>query len=119
MKNPSNHELSGIREGKVFALLSYLSILCIIPLVVFSETGESISGVKKENPFVLKHAKQGLVIFVGEAAVFIIHILLGSWFLKSGIFIFGVVSFAGMISVLQGRYIKIPLISDIADKITL
>ncbi len=97
-----------ILEGKIFALLSYLSILCILPLLF-----------KKENAFVLQHGKQGLVIFLGEVAVFIVHIILGSWIFRLGIFVFGIFSFLGIIAVLRGRYVKLPGIADIADKITL
>jgi len=97
-----------ILEGKIFAVLAYLSILCIIPLVF-----------KKDNPFVLKHGKQGLVLFVGEVAVFIVHIILGTAVLKLGMFVLGVLSFIGIIFSLNGRYIKIPLVSDLAEKITL
>jgi len=64
-----------ITEGKMFAILSYLSILCILPLVF-----------KKENSFVLQHGKQGLVIFLGEVAVFIVHIILGQWIFRLGMF---------------------------------
>ena len=95
-------------EGKVFAILSYLSILCIVPLIL-----------KKDNAFVLSHGKQGLVIFVGEVTVFIAHIVLGIWILRFGFFVLGVLSLWGIIEVLRGRYIKLPVISDIADKITL
>lgn len=97
-----------ILEGKIFALLSYLSILCILPLLF-----------KKENAFVLQHGKQGLVIFLGEVAVFIVHIILGPWIFRLGIFVFGIFSFLGIIAVLRGRYVKLPGIADIAEKITL
>ncbi len=97
-----------IIEGKVFAIISYLSILCIIPLIF-----------KKDNDFVLSHGKQGLVIFVGQVAIFIAHIILGNWFLKLGIFVLGVFSFIGIIAVLKGKYIKLPIVAEIADKITL
>lgn len=97
-----------ILEGKIFAVLAYLSILCIIPL-----------ALKKDNAFVLRHGKQGLVIFVAEVAVFLAHIILGEWILRLGIFVLGVFSFIGIIAVLQGRLIKFPLITDTAEKITL
>ncbi len=106
-KRPGS-ETEQILEGKIFAVLSYLSILCIIPLVF-----------KKENPFVLRHGKQGLVIFLGEVAVFIIHIVLGDWILRLGIFVFGVISFIGIVAVLKGRDIDLPVVSGIAQKITL
>lgn len=106
-KRPGS-ETEQILEGKIFAVLSYLSILCIIPLVW-----------KKENPFVLRHGKQGLVIFLGEVAVFIIHIVLGDWILRLGIFVFGVISFIGIVAALKGRHIELPVVSGIAQKITL
>ncbi len=99
---------SDINEGKVFAFLSYLSILCIVPLLF-----------KKDNDFVLAHGKQGLVIFVGQVAIFILHIILGPWFFKVGMFILLVFSFIGIIASLSGKYIALPVLSKIADKITL
>ena len=97
-----------ITEGKIFAVIAYLSIFCIIPLVL-----------KKDNTFVLHHGKQGLVIFVAEVAVFIIHIILGQWFLRLGIFLLGAVSFIGIIKCLKGETLRLPVISVIAEKITL
>ncbi len=97
-----------VLDGKIFAVLSYLSILCIVPLVL-----------KKDNRFVLSHGRQGLVIFVGEVAVFVFHIVLGPWFLSLGSFIFGAISLWGIIEVLQGHQVRIPFISEIAEKITL
>ena len=108
MKVKLPEDKNPILEGKMFALLAYLSILCIVPLVL-----------KKENPFVLEHGKQGLVIFVGEVAVFVAHIILGAWFLRLGFFCFGILSLMGIIHVLQGRYIKIPFVYDVAEKIVL
>lgn len=97
-----------VLDGKVIAILSYLSILCIIPLIF-----------KKDNLFVLTHSKQGLVLFVAEVAVFILHIILGEWFLKLGMFVLLSLSFIGLLAVLRGQYIKIPVFSSIAEKITL
>ena len=97
-----------VLDGKVIALLSYLSILCIIPLLF-----------KKNNTFVLAHSKQGLVLFVAQVAVFIIHIILGTWFLRFGMFVLLTLSFFGLLAVLRGQHIRIPVVSSIADKITL
>ena len=47
-----------VQEGKIFAILAYLSVLCVIPLLL-----------KKDNKFALHHGKQGLVIFIGEIAM--------------------------------------------------
>jgi uncharacterized membrane protein len=97
-----------VNEGKIFAMLAYLSLLCIIPLVL-----------KKENPFVLKHGKQGLILFLGEVAVFIVHIVLGQWVLKLGVVAFGVLSFLGIIAALRGREVELPIVSQMAEAITL
>lgn len=108
MNKQPNSEEKQILEGKVFAILSYLSIFCIIPLLF-----------KKNNDFVLSHGKQGLVLFVAQVGIFIIHIILGTWILRLGMFVLGVLSFTGIISVLQGKYIKLPIVSQIADAIYL
>jgi len=103
---PSKGE-QNIIEGKMFAVLGYLSILCIIPLLF-----------KKDNPFVLLHGKQGLVLFIGEVAVFILSIIF-PWILKTGLFILSVLSFIGILAVLQGREIELPIAAALAEKIVL
>ena len=75
--------------------------------------------LKKENKFVLFHGKQGLILFVGEVAAFIAHIVLGPSFLKLGFFVLGVFSLLGIIAVLRGQYLRLPVVADIAEKITL
>ena len=96
-----------ILEGKIFATLAYLSILCIIPLVF-----------KKDNDFALSHARQGLVLFVAEVAVFVISVVVEIVF-RPAIFILGVLSLWGILEALQGKYVRLPIVSDFADKITL
>ncbi|MFH1359418.1 MAG: hypothetical protein ABIJ41_00080 [Candidatus Omnitrophota bacterium] len=96
-----------IIDGKIFAILSYISILCIIPLVL-----------KKENDFVLSHGKQGLVIFIAQVGLFIASIVF-PWLLKPGFFVLGVLSLWGIIEVLRGNYIELPVVFGIAKKITL
>ena len=97
-----------IVEGKIFALIAYLSIFCFIPLLF-----------KRDNEFVLSHGKQGLILFVAEVATFILHIILGIWILRLGMFLLLLMSFFGMIAVLRGRYIELPIVFDIADQIEL
>jgi len=100
---------TAVIEGKVLALLAYLPFFCILPLLF-----------KKDNDFVLAHGKQGLVIFVGEIGVFIIHIIpIFHWVFRFGMFVLLVLSFWGIIAVLKGRTVALPGISLIADKITL
>ncbi len=107
MANTKKTQSKVIIEGKIFGVLAYLSILCIIPLLF-----------KKDNSFALFHGKQGLVIFLGEVAIFILHILF-EFIFRPGMFIFGVLSFIGIVNVLMGKKVSFPVISDIADNITL
>ncbi|MFH1046663.1 MAG: DUF4870 domain-containing protein [Candidatus Omnitrophota bacterium] len=103
-------EDKAIEEGKVIAILSYISILCIIPLIL-----------KKDNKFVLHHAKQGLVLFIAEVALSILIIIpvLGWVVAPIGSVVLLIVSLIGIIQVLQGSYWKCPVVSDLAEKIKL
>ena len=105
---PVQYSQQEILDGKIFAVLAYLSILCIIPLVF-----------KKDNQFVLSHGKQGLVLFVSEVAIFIGSIILSAWIIKLCFFILGIFSLWGIIKSLQGQALQLPVVWDIAEKITL
>lgn len=100
--------VSDVQEGKMFAVLSYLSFCCIIPLIL-----------KKNNRFVLHHGKQALVLFVSQVALMILSVILPSWVIKPFMFISLCFAFWGMIWSLRGLAIEIPLASRIADKIQL
>jgi len=95
-----------VQEGKIFAVIGYLGILCLVPLIF-----------KRENKFALFHAKQGLVLFLAEIAAWIIMMIpvLGLIGLL-GIFVFAVISLIAMIQALMGNYWKIPVIADLSDK---
>lgn len=99
-----------IQEGKFFAIISYISFLCIVALVL-----------KKENKFALFHAKQGLVLFVFEVASFILCVIpILGWLIRIfGTVVFTLVSLWGILQALMGNFGRILLISDIADKISL
>ncbi len=96
-----------ILDGKMYAVLSYLSILCIIPLII-----------KKNNRFVLAHGKQGLVLFVAEVAMLVLSIVF-PWGFRPLMFIFFLWSFWGMITAIRGQFVELPVVAGIADKITL
>jgi len=97
-----------VLDGKAYALLAYLWILCLIPLIL-----------KKDNKFAMFHAKQGLVLFLGELVIGFVGIIpiLGWMILFFGTLLFGVLSLAGLVQVLMGNYWKMPVVSDIADKL--
>lgn len=91
-------EISG--EDIFLALLSYLGILFLIPLLI-----------KKDNLFIHQHAKQGFILFI---AGFLVGIPLIGWLW--GLFLF-VCWIIAIVNVFQSKYWKIPLIGNIAAKI--
>jgi len=99
-----------VREGKFFAVISYVSFLCIITLLL-----------KKQNKFALYHAKQGLVLFVMEVAAFILSIipLLGWLIGVLGYSVFLIASVWGMMQAALGLNCRIPVISGISEKVIL
>jgi len=97
-----------IQEGKMFAVLAYLSFCCIIPLIL-----------KKNNTFVLHHGKQALVLFVAQVALFILSVILPMWIVKPFVFITLIFAFWGMIQALRGLTVELPLAYSIAQRISL
>lgn len=99
-----------IEEGRFFAVISYISFLCIVSLLL-----------KKENKFAVYHAKQGLALFVFETICFVVSVLpfLGEVIKLAGAGIFGLVSLWGIREASRGSYFKIPVISEIAKGIIL
>ncbi|MDD3491709.1 MAG: hypothetical protein PHG13_02005 [Candidatus Pacebacteria bacterium] len=112
-------------ENKIFGILSYISILCLIPLFT-----------KKDDSFVYFHAKQGLVLFGFEVAVSVIFRIITGIFLGAhmgfaalgiigiiGSFLtlinigFAVLAIIGIINVFGGKTKKLPLIGSLADLI--
>ncbi len=99
-----------VKDGKVFALISYLGILVIITLLL-----------KKDNKFALFHAKQGLVLFICEIGALLINIIpvLGQIIWALAVLVFGIFSLVGIVQSLMGSYWKAPIIGDIAEKISI
>jgi uncharacterized membrane protein len=94
-------------EEKVFAILSYMQLLVIIPLVL-----------KKDNDFVHFHTKQGLVLLlawlVGMALGMLDFLVWPSIVLM--LFLVGV-PVAAIVQVLKGKKWEIPVVSGIADRL--
>lgn len=99
---PPTGEDQDIRENKIWALLSYLGVLCLIPLLA-----------KKDSKFAQFNAKQGLLMFILE---FFIWIPVLGWLLGIALFIAWIFA---VINVLQGKYWKIPILGDYAEKINI
>ena len=96
-----------IMDGKMYAILAYLSVLCIIPLIL-----------KKNNPFVLAHGKQGLVLFVAEAGTLILSIVF-AWAFNPLMLVLLLLSFWGIVSAIRGVMVELPVVAGIAGKIVL
>ena len=91
-----------IDENKIIAILSYLGILCLVPLIL-----------KKDNEFVKFHAKQGLVLAVGWFFVGFPFIGYFLWV------ILAIFSIWGIINVLNGKRADLPIVSELAKKINI
>ena len=99
-KTSSSADERDAQDNKLVAVLSYVWILFLIPLLL-----------KKDSKFCQFHAKQGLVIFI---------ISLISWFPILG-WLIGMavllVSVIGIIKAYSGEYWKIPYIYEWSEKI--
>jgi uncharacterized membrane protein len=103
-------EAQDVKEHKLFAIISYLGVLCLVPLFLV-----------KKSPFAQYHAKRGLVLFIAEMALSFVNIIpiLGQmiWFLA--IIFFSVMSITGMIKAWHGEKWEMPWLEKYVDKIDL
>lgn len=96
--------VTDIEGGKLYAALSYLGVLVLIPLLT-----------QRNDSFVRFHAQQGLVILVG----FILAVAAAQWIPVIGTLLFLlllIVDVIGLLQALMGRWWKIPIVGDIANK---
>ena len=114
-KTKENREISKvgsaeIAEGKFYAAVGYVSILCFIPLFL-----------KRDNKFAQFHGRQGLILFILEfvVAVLIAIPVAGEVIFKSAWLVFGICSLAGMIKVFLNEFWEMPVIYPLSSKITL
>lgn len=96
-----------VSENKLIACLSYIGILCLIPLLA-----------KKDSKFAQEHAKQGLVLLLAFVVLFVIGIVpvLGWLIAFFGDLILLVVSLVGLIKCLMGEFWEIPVLGAYRDK---
>ena len=99
-----------IQDAKFFAAIGYVSFLCFVPL-----------ALKKKNSFAEFHGKQGLVLFILELAAAILSVIpiIGDLIAQLALVVFGIFSLIGIVKVLMGEKWEIPVIHEIATKITL
>lgn len=111
-KNKTNKETETVQtpgkaEKDLTAVLSYIGILFLVPLLV-----------RKDDAFVQFHAKQGLVLFIAEVATMvIIWIPILGWFVGFIAWIIWIVlSIIGIINVLGGKQTPLPIIGKFAQR---
>lgn len=100
----SNNQITDLEDHKLLAALSYLGVLVLVPLLV-----------GRHHPFVFWHAKQGLIILIGE----VIALIAGSWSGVAGSLLFVlmlVASVVGLLQALLGRRWQAPLIGWLAQQ---
>ncbi|MBI5147949.1 MAG: hypothetical protein HZA37_02250 [Parcubacteria group bacterium] len=97
-----------IEEHKLWALIAYLGILFVLPLLL-----------KKNSPYAQYHARQGLVLFVFA----MIWGILGAvpfigWFviMPLGAILLFVLWLIGVVNALSGKAKPLPLIGGLAEK---
>lgn len=104
-----------VANNKLYAVLSYLGILVLIPY--FSEKG-------KASPFVRYHSNQGIYLFIIGFVISVIMNIFArisdSFILSSLSSIFGtlmlVLDIIGILNACQGKMKPLPIINDIAKK---
>ncbi len=99
-----------IEENKVIALLSYLGILVLVPLLA-----------KKESPYAQFHAKQGLVLLIAWIAIGIITVIpIIGWIIGPiASIVLLIFSIIGIINALGGQTKELPLIGQFGEKLNL
>jgi fumarate reductase subunit D len=97
-----------VTRDNIYAVLAYLWVLCLIPVLM-----------KKDDPFVRFHARQGLMLFIIEVALGIVGIIpfLGVVIAQIGGLVCLVLSVLSIIQVLKGNQWKIPYVGDWAEKV--
>jgi len=95
-------------QPNIMAIMSYISVLCLIPILT-----------KEEDEFVKFHSKQGLVLFIGEVVTWIVFIIIPFlWFLGNLLGIFWLVlSIVGIVNVVNKKKKEVPLVGKFAEKI--
>lgn len=102
-----------IKDNKAVAMLSYLSILCFVPLLL-----------KKDSAFAQFHAKQGLALFISEAIVMIVSPILSATLILIWVpivlyLVFIVASLYGLYTTWNGEMHELPGVEWVVKKFNL
>ena len=93
-----------IDERRIMASLAYLGVLVLVPLIM-----------RKNDPQINWHVKQGLVILAG----LILALVASAWSPRVGnalFFLLLIVDIVALVQALVGRRWRIPVIGSLADR---
>ena len=92
-----------IKENKLLAVLCYIGILVVIPMLM-----------KPESKFLKFHSRQGLILAIAWFVALPFYYVMGLGFLiQLAIIVFSII---GIINVSEGEMKKLPIIGDLAEK---
>lgn len=100
-----------MQDERVIAALSYIWVLCLIPLLT-----------KRSSEYCQFHAKQGLLLFIGSFVVMVLGMIpILGWLiiLPLGWLLIIVFSILGIVNALQGKKWEMPYLGKYAAKIHL
>lgn len=100
MINVESEKSKTANESYLMAALSYFPPVSVIMLLL-----------KKNDSFVIFHAKQGVIVMIGMVAYVVPFF---GWFVGFVVFLAGV---AGFIKALQGERYKLPVIYQLSEKL--
>lgn len=95
---------NSVSDDKVFAVMSYLWALCLIPLLM-----------KRGNTFIQSHAKQGFLLFLFEVVIWVLMFIPPLYFI--GVLVAFVFSIMGILNALQGKEWEMPVLGVYAKKL--
>jgi uncharacterized membrane protein len=101
---PDDKKVVDIEEKNILAALCYVGVLVFVPLLV-----------RKNDPYVNWHIKQGLVVLV----VIFVALFVSTWAERAGNLLFVIIMIVDIVALIQallGRKWKIPLIGDVANR---
>ena len=101
------HTEGGMRS-RVMAVMSYLGILCFVPLLL-----------NRDDEFVYFHARQGLVIWMwGVIGIFSPYLPgLGKWMFSMSLTLVMILSIIGVLSAVLNRAWKLPFVFGVSKMI--
>ncbi len=104
---PEEVKSSGGQKNVGMAVLSYLGILVLVPLLTDA----------KNDPFVKFHIKQGLALLIVDIiASFIVWVPFVGWILWLGIVVLFII---GIVNAASGKEKELPLIGPLGAKINI